>query len=85
MRSEPNAYIRLKAIIIKFPDRAHSLRTLRGLPKGRQKRIKDETKKEFPELLEVFISTFSSLSEEEKKGLPETLAQDLRALVLVRL
>ena len=85
MRNEPNAYIRLKAITIKFPDRAHSLRTLKGLPKARRLRIKEETKKEFPELLEVFIDTFSELSEVEKNGLPANLAESLHDLVLKRL
>lgn len=85
MKNEPNFFIRVCAIIIKFPDRGHSLRTLRGLDETRKRRIKDETRREFPELFDALVSALAQLSTEQRQGLPETLAQDLHALMFGRL
>lgn len=85
MKNEPNLFIRACAIIIKFPDRGHSLRTLRGLDEARKKKIKDETRREFPELFEALVNALAQLSTEQRQGLPETLTQDLHTLVFGRL
>lgn len=81
IRSEPDDEIRAGAIIVKCPDRAHSLRTLDGLASERKKRIRNETKREFPGLLQALAQSLSRLPPEKKQGLPDILVEDLHALV----
>lgn len=85
MKNEPEVVIQASAITIKFSDRGHSLRTLRGLDEARKKRIKEETRREFPELFDVLVSTLARLTTVQRQGLPETLAEDLHKLVFGRL
>lgn len=85
MKNEPDLFIRMCAIIVKFPDRGHSLRTLGGLESSRRRRILEETKREFPELHRVLKETLEALPVEKKAGLPDDLAPKLHTLVFGRL